>query len=380
MKTKIYFGLIALAMLAMSSCTKEVTVDQVNPDTPIEFGTYLGRAAQTKGHITDLSDATYGIQTTGFGVYAYYTDQSNMTSSATPNYMANQLVEYQDSKWVYDPVKYWPNNNNDKVSFFAYAPYAATINTKNITSLPASTATGYPVIGFKVNETVTEQTDLLYATALENKSKPAKYTDKTTFAFNHALSRVAFSVQLMVDAVNGDATGGPDVAETPASGTLDHPNTTVAVTKVELIGKFHNSADLNLQNGAFSNFNTADAIYVLQSANFEDVAKSVTTEDTALNNGDSYIMIIPKNFADTDKVKIKVTYTVTTTDNKLDGSKSEITNIIESDAFNFNFEQGKAYNFSLHLGLDSVEFDASVADWTNGTQADTAVNVPINKN
>ena len=25
--------------------------------------------------------------------------------------------------WTYSPVKYWPNNKNDKISFFAYAPY-----------------------------------------------------------------------------------------------------------------------------------------------------------------------------------------------------------------------------------------------------------------
>ncbi len=374
MKTIFRFGLIALAALAMSSCAKETVVDQVNPDTPIEFGTYLGRAAQTKGHIADLSDVNYGLQGTGFGVYAYYTGQNDMAGSNTPNYMTNQLVEWEVSKWVYDPVKYWPNNNNDKVSFFAYAPYTETA-TANITSLPANTATGYPAIGFKVNETVTEQTDLLYATALENQLKPAKYTDKTTFTFNHALSRVAFSVQLMVDAENGDATGDADDAETP-SGALAS-KTTVAVSKVELIGKFHNSGNLNLKDGKFSSLSTADAIYVLQSANFETIAQEVTITDTPLNNDDSYIMIIPKNFADTDKVKIKVTYTVTTEDDKLEGSNSVITNIIESDAFNFNFEQGKAYNFSLHLGLDSVEFAASVTDWTNGTQADTAVNVPI---
>ena len=37
---------------------------------------------------------------------------------------------------------------------------------------------------------------------------------------------------------------------------------------------------------------------------------------------------------------------------------------------------GKAYTFSLQLGLTSVKLTASVADWANSY--DIAVNVPIN--
>lgn len=381
MKTKIHFGLIALAVLGLSSCAKEITVDQVNPETPIEFGTYLGRAAQTKAGVATLNDGTYGLQKTGFGVYAYYTEQNTMGASATPNYMSNQRVEWSTSKWEYSPVKYWPNNTGDKVSFYAYAPYedGKDPNSTNISSVPANTATGEPAIGFTVNNTVTAQTDLLYATALKDQTKPQKYTDKTTFTFNHALSRVAFSVQLMADAVNGDATGTID-DDTTSSGTINGTETTVAVTNVELIGKFYNSGTLQLNDGTWTELSAQESTnYTLASANFADVASKVTATDAALNKDDSYIMIIPKNFnSDSDKVKIKVTYTVTTDDSNLSGGKSEITNVIESDSFTFNFEQGRAYNFSLHLGLDSVEFEASVAEWTDGTQSDTAVNVPIN--
>ena len=380
MKTIFRTGLIALAVLGLSSCAKEITVDQVNPDTPIEFGTYLGRAAQTKAGVAKLEDGTYGLQKTGFGVYAYYTGQNSMGASATPNYMSNQLVEWKSSKWEYSPVKYWPNNTNDKVSFYAYAPYedGADPNTTNI-SVPDNTATGEPAIGFTVNETVVDQTDLLYATALKDQTKPLKYTEKTTFTFNHALSRVAFSVQLMADAVNGDTTGSTD-DDTTVSGTINDTETTIAVTQVDLIGKFYNSGTLQLNGGTWTVLNAAESTdYTLASANFNnDVASKVTITDTALNKDDSYIMIIPKEFKESDMIKIRVTYTVTTTDTNLNEGKSEITNVIESTPFTFNFEQGKAYNFSLHLGLDSVQFEASVAPWADGTQADTAVNVPIN--
>ena len=93
MKAIFRFGLIALAALAMSSCAKETVVDQVNPDTPIEFGTYLGRAAQTKGSVATLDAATVGLQTTGFGVYAFYTEDKEyatfQTTPTAPNFMVN---------------------------------------------------------------------------------------------------------------------------------------------------------------------------------------------------------------------------------------------------------------------------------------------------
>ena len=39
--------------------------------------------------------------------------------------MHNQMVKFDGTNnvWTYSPVKYWPNRQNDKISFFAYAPY-----------------------------------------------------------------------------------------------------------------------------------------------------------------------------------------------------------------------------------------------------------------
>jgi hypothetical protein len=85
-------------------------------------------------------------------------------------------------------------------------------------------------------------------------------------------------------------------------------------------------------------------------------------------------MILPQNTT----CKIEVTYDVITTDGALSGSTSTITNKITSEEFSFEFGQGKAYNFCLHLGMTSVKFDAVVSDWTN--IADIAVNVPKNLN
>jgi len=54
--------------------------------------------------------------------------------------------------WEYKPLKYWPNEATDKVSFFAYAPHS-TDGSNNIT-LFANTVGGDPVITYTVVEVV----------------------------------------------------------------------------------------------------------------------------------------------------------------------------------------------------------------------------------
>ena len=98
-------------------------------------------------------------------------------------------------------------------------------------------------------------------------------------------------------------------------------------------------------------------------------------------DNDHYLTVIPQ-LEDGDKdLQITVTYTVTTTDSRLAGGKSVVQSTVTSDAFDFTFEQGYAYNFVLHIGLTSVKFDAEVSDctpWVEGATEDIVVNVPLN--
>lgn len=377
MKTKIHFGLIALAVLGLSSCVKETTLDQANPDTPIVFDTYLGRAAQTKGYVADLAD----LQTTGFGVYAFYTATENYSAfqdnSKVPDYMVNEELTYSGGKWTYSPIKYWPNNTGDKVSFFAYAPYFATGSpaTENITSVSAKSATGNPTVSFTVASEVVEQKDLLYA-FLPDQLKP-NMGHETTFNFKHALSRIGFKAQAVVDVINGD-TNGTDDDDESTPGTLAS-ETKITINSITLSGKFHTSGTLDLTNGMWnSTASSTDVNYKITDFQPDVNVLANTNISTLLNKEDEYIMIIPnKNSSSNSQIPVKVTvdYDVTTSDPALQ-SPSTIKNIITSDTFNFDFEQGKAYTFVLHLGLKSVEFSVNpVENWTE--QTDDAVNAPL---
>ncbi len=359
MKTRFYVGLIALAALAFVGCAKDEVKSSV--DNAIEFGTYLGRDAQTKGSV--FNTETMQGANVGFGVFAYYTDEERYSAAATPNFMNNQQVTYNGSAWTYAPVKYWPNEATDYVSFFAYAPYAESYK------VPES---GDPIIYFAVPAVVTDHIDLVAAENSHINCQKQAVNDVVKFTFKHALSRVGFKVEAVMDEVNDQDNGATPDEDKQMNPITD--GTTISVQEVEIYSYFNNSGKLNLNGAKWTDRAYSYTSYKLIRDNFEAVADEVTIAPTPLNNEESYMMLIPT--AASNKVKVRVKYTVTTADDKLSDGKSVVENNITSDEFDFQFEQGKAYTFVLHLGLTSVKLDAEVADWED--MGDYVVNVPNN--
>lgn len=153
----------------------------------------MTRAGKTGSLNTDAlkgSDA-------GFGVFAYYTGTGTYTSvngnlktgtpSAKPNFMYNEPIKWDGSKWWYvsgRPVKYWPNEvqsgavddqtpaaattdytNGGNISFFAYAPYVASpiSSTTGITAFTANDFAGDPKVTYVIDKDG-QVVDLLWGT------------------------------------------------------------------------------------------------------------------------------------------------------------------------------------------------------------------------
>lgn len=137
---KIYLLAAAAALFAACSSSDDLAVKE-QPQVQSEpgavgFDAYLQRATTRAGATGDLvnSGATAELWEEGFGVFGYYTDNRDYDQLAQPNFMYNQWVHKNlvgDTKWTYEPVVYWPNeygnnaisDDNDRVTFFAYAPY-----------------------------------------------------------------------------------------------------------------------------------------------------------------------------------------------------------------------------------------------------------------
>lgn len=383
MKKKLFLGMLAAAAVTFTSCQKDEVLNSVPQDQPIEFGTYVGRGAQTKAN-TSIDDAA-DLAAKSFGVYAYYTGATSFdAATSTPNFMNNQQITSTDNgaSWTYTPVKYWPNNPGEKVSFFAYAPYES--DTYEAVQLQSTTTPGTPTVTYIVNTDCDKHVDLLYSNTDNTNKTKQSITGKINFNFAHALTRIGFSAQLFIDDVSEDETGSNDTDDNDGAGLGS--GTQVEIKSIELIGNFDGKADLKLSDGTWSNISNTISSFTIPAEKLHNT--TLTNKDkVSLNSNDNtnedkgYLMVIPKKFDGSagNALKIKVTYNVITTDPNLSGSdgKSEIENIIESKPFSIEFKQGKAYNFNLQLGLTSVKFSADVAAWD---ETDKAVNVPINFN
>ena len=144
--------------------------------------------SKTKGAVIESSSLD------NFGVLAYYlpaiggeAQTTFPTSGATPDFMYNQFVSRpnESSAWTYSPVKYWPNNTEDRIKFFAYAPHTSETNC---ITLSGNTSTGYPTIEYEASTDITAQPDLMVA-----QLGPLSKGSAVDFDFKHVLAKVQFS-------------------------------------------------------------------------------------------------------------------------------------------------------------------------------------------
>lgn len=387
---KTYLCTALLAGLVAAGCSQSETIgDMVDgAQTPVAFGTYVGKATNGRA-----SEKTAFAENDKIGIFGYYTTLANysaVTNNPT-NFMFNQEVTKGASDWTYSPLKYWPNDVNSeqgkgKVSFFAYYPMAATGTAIALDGTFSTAKIGDPLIIYTASDQ-TKQVDLLWGvnitgTPYLDQTKPTTTTEKVTFTFKHALARVGFKIKLADDIL------------------ADNPNeTTVTIDKIEFGGKLTSadkegvltgsltpSATLNLNNTTANVANwTSPATTDLYSAELLTEAftnngifggsGNAAFDAEITNTGANYLMIIPQDFSQTDgETQVRITYTVVTTDAAVNGGKSEIVNKHVADV-TANFENGKAYTYTFAIGLTNVKVDVDTSmDWATQPDSDITVN------
>ena len=209
MKTKSLL-LVATVAMTMASCSQNEIVE-TNPDTnrAIGFGVYTG--TQTKGLVTDnsLTDGATAnglkVAGKGFGILAYQTSSDYSTSGAKGLFMDNVQTTWTpgapSGSWGYSPTKFWPTNTTDKISFFAYAPFNAGATTgtptgTNKIKVTGATGSEDPLLEFTLQDNQKDMVDLVVSNVKDQQSTTAG--GKVTFAFKHALTRVAMHAKTSV--------------------------------------------------------------------------------------------------------------------------------------------------------------------------------------
>lgn len=231
-------------------------------------------------------------------------------------------------------------------------------------------------------------------------------TDRTiTFYFMHALTKIGMTVQA---AKNQALPGGsPELWNADAA---DPNKTKILIEKIEFNRDMHYKGTLNLNNTVAGHPLWEDTSFEnpfeitetgIGHADLEDdltwepayatdpteawtktgvvagVEKSVFGQHgTPLRN--DYLLLLPETTAPAGDTYITITYHVMTKDANLPNGVSDVKNVIKKKIpAVLALEKGKSYEFNLILGVNTVDMDVDVKDWTTVPEDNTYL--PMNK-
>ena len=202
---------LVVTTLILASCGAKPTEpggdswDRLGGDMPIRFSADLtGPATKTVSPLPAGS----------FGVFAFYQPGTPGVEAGTwgdgsgwtPNFMFNQKVDFDGtSAYNYAPLRYWPSNPENTITFWAYYPYEdedtvdpciKRFRVVNSATDYSSTAHNIPNIeyttdghtDFLVSDVVTDQ---VYS---DTNVSPA-YPNTVGFTFGHAMCWIDFIVR-----------------------------------------------------------------------------------------------------------------------------------------------------------------------------------------
>lgn len=382
MKQNYFIGLIACAALTMTGCSNEEinAPQQSQGNNAIEFSTYLGRNAQgSRG--TETNDAS--IQTSGFGVLAYYTGQADFADTNKPNFMWNQQITYDktNKNWEYTPVKYWPTKVKDKVSFFAYAPYGKN----NVIELSGNSVAGAPTATITLPDDPSQTIDFVAAVQMN------KTHDKGTnvsFTLLHEMTRV--KVQAKLDKSVYDANPKHKTFVVIKNVTFNnkgqfYKSGTYTFSKDDKKrGTWTTTDNTTAYSLDLNNVMKKETIKVTGakgesgSGNYQEGEagiKLVNTDPVPLFKDDQYLFLIPVANLTDGKATATIEYDIVTEDSKLavgySCTKATKTVLLPAGTL----KQGISYNYIFTIKLDEIVLNAEVKGWDEPA-SDSNINVP----
>lgn len=314
-----YAAALCGCLMLSAACSGDDDATPITPQggVPIEFSTVV-EDAQTRG-----AEFTK-VNLKEIGVFASFTNGEFDANSSVPNFMYNQQVTKQaDGTWDYSPKQYWPNNDTDKLSFFAYAPYVdeAATGGSNPT-FSQKTAAGYPTLTYTVPPTEAAQVDLLAATPMLNQTFQ-KTSGNLKFSMKHALCKVGFSIK-------------SEAAITVTALTVNNAPTTGTLTFM----------DGGFSWGSYSGIQNCTATLVSGGTKVKANAPNAQTLAT--------FFLLP----DQASATFSITYTQ-------DGDSKVISK--SNLSFPSTWGQGKSMNYQLNVKKDGTVTATVAQEWTPET-------------
>lgn len=386
---------LSLALLAMTGCSQN-EIMETSPDAhrTIGFGVYTG--VQTKGLITDNSETdgttANGLKASGkgFGIMAYLTKNTDYAENASKSvFMDNQQVTWNTTapgSWTYSPVKYWPDSNTDRLSFFAYAPYST--GGANGISLADATNTANPKLTFTLQNSQNALVDLVASTPTTDGTgtinrTSANTANAVTFSFKHVLTRITMTGKT---AQSIDANALTKVYITGIKLTSSNKLAKNAVYDMytekwtlPADGSTNYNDSYVLADGAGSGTGVLNMAAASGFGNYNKSSIEINETAKSLFTANQYLFFIPvgTNGAGTAAgadVKAEITYDVVTLP-KTGASTATYTSTTKTvDLGTGVFAQGKAYSFDFTVGLNEIKVTVTDFNWETTLDKPVTVN------
>ena len=426
----VVFLLMTIGLVACSQVEGVSDSPSDNAAVPIAFDTYLQQAKTTRttfpnypGNIT-LAE----LKASSFGVSAYHSGNTPFTysgSAYTPddvfNFMYNQQVTWDNTNecWTYEPVKYWPNDNNPAdyqgatgsqdhsyVSFYAYAPWVDETSLSSVTSSDNGIITisnnntnageSYLTYRTSTNMKASETVDLLWATQPNlYKTKPTSegfVSGRVPFHFIHALSRLTVVVQGLFDHTDNNDTSTEYPDDVDASTKILIESVAISSPTINREGRMYlapqpddatvpywtnlsTSGSLsfgssNIQSSLLYTGNPADRTDAATAkTDFDNLPTGVThTEESLIEDAYPYF-IFPPTTTNPQPFSVNIVYYTITYDAHLILNDPKYFSIVRNNVTytstqNITFDANKTYTLRLQPGLTTVKFDViEVDEW-----------------
>ena len=376
-----------------------------------EMGFSCRFAEPTTRAAGDGEYTTEMLQASGFGVYCWYTGSNHFDPAFTaPNthikdflgtngqlLMNNQKVTYSGGVWSYTPKKYWPINQEELLTLRAYAPYTSYVMTDEhgMPQLPV-------VLG-------TKTTDALYGTDYHNGTqhdplwgtgrlvlpggeydrvagheKYGSLYDNITYEmsgdnrlkettpadtrngtidwfFHHGMSCLMFTCTVIADPGCDKVTiQSIEINDLYTRGLLSLSSPTATESEKPVWNQRDGNMRVRLSNAEDSTDLKSDPFEI----NIEDSSQP-TGPVNLLSHG---LLIIPREFATGEGMKVTVTYTI--------DNESEL--LIAVGTVKRNFDGNTKYTVELKLtpatkGLEIEIVQSAFTPWYDGGTGESDV-------
>ena len=365
--------LIALiALMGLMGCSSEETTRtaEVGSQRPIAFGdAYTVKPTKSSAAFTGDKGIPVGQS---IGVYAYLHDTEGRNYSADiPNFMFNQQCIRRDDAdyFSYSPLKYWPNDENSKVSFIAYFPYCNNADddgtrfdqeSTGIRLLKGNSVEGLPTFNFTVKDNIDEQVDFMVSDVMANlpKSRDTEndpgqpfndltIQDRVKFLFKHMTAKVEFRIvadpEIHKDIVNFN------LSELSVSNLLKSGKLTPSYDKNSGITSFAWSEQATTHNYDFTTYKPQ---LLMPQELTNDVKMSVSYTITFKSDGTTYHYDGTTPVADQDYTYEK--------EDEIQLNKMLRTGTDEALT---KWEPNHHYIYTIRLRANRIDFTGQVVEW-----------------